>query len=233
MSLNREAQDLFNVMRLLAGQQQPTVSLDGVIAPNSYDPTTGTVTVVLGDTAGITADVDPDDENPVTVQHVPLSVPAYGFQHGPLGGERVTLIAAQGGSFRAVLDYESDDSPNAPAGETWSVKFARGLSDLTVQAFWKLTNDGQNVGDGMGGFRAGAPDSYASLVGKLVEAGAEGLDPEQQASLRWKDLLAYHNWLFGTALMQWAAANVQPGSGALGPTGTPPAQGSQTVRAAD
>ena len=87
--------------------------LDGII--QTYDSSDGTVTVTqcIGAAAG---DLDDSDKARVH-QKVPLIV--FGGQHGPKGGERCVLLPLADGSYVAAIIYQTEDSPHAPAGQTW------------------------------------------------------------------------------------------------------------------
>lgn len=100
-------------------------------------------------------------------------------------------------------------------------------------SYYKLTADGAEEGDGQGGAKLyGAGYTFVGSGG-ATEVGAQNLDETQQASLRFTDIAAYHDWLTTTFLPAWAAL-LQGGSGAPPPPAMdPPSLGSQTVRIAD
>lgn len=218
--------DVISAVRLLARQTHVPVSFEGTVVPDSWNAQAGTVDVLIGDTAGYT---DDDSENPLVLQGVPLSTPAYGFQHGPVGGERATVVTAGGSDWRASIDYDEDDSPGTPAGEHWWVRFALGLADLTVQSFVKHTKDGESQGDAKGGLRLGS--AFVSIVTSLLMLGAEGLDKTKRAAIAKEDL---DNALasYTQSVIAPLCARLQSGSGVPPPTGKATTSGSSIVKIA-
>lgn len=132
------------VAQVLAAQPKPEA---GVIVPKSYDPTTGTVQVLIGTTAAIIADTS---SQPLPRPRLPLMTPVHGMQAGPVGGERCVILRTPG-SAGVYLVHDTDDSPNAPAGEFHYLhRNASGATD----SYFKVTNDGAATGDGLGGLRS-------------------------------------------------------------------------------
>ena len=91
------------------------IAQHGHVVPGTYNPKTGEIDVlVLSESTILTSNT----EQPLIRRKIDLVTPVHGHQGGPTGGERVVLIPTDAG-FIAVLTHGSDDSPGAPAGESW------------------------------------------------------------------------------------------------------------------
>lgn len=88
---------------------------DGIVANGSWNPADGTISVWMNETSSILVN---RTEQPLPRQGIQLLAPVHGQQAGPIGGERVILIRRHSG-WIAVLEHGLDDSPGAPAGESW------------------------------------------------------------------------------------------------------------------
>lgn len=117
----------------------------GFVLKGSWDPSDGTVTVVLADT--IFADPTVGDA-PVILTKVPVAVPHTGDQYGFIGDERLMVYRTQSGWF-AKPNHDPIDSIGAPAGEHW--KFHRNPSTGEPDLQIKMTNDGSVPGSGTAG----------------------------------------------------------------------------------
>jgi len=226
MSYRNEAHELGEMMAARAKRAIPLHQICFWANIWDFDPETGMVKVYYPHVAN----------TPTWAQWLryvsPAAIGGYGMQYGPERGALVLVLQMsldpQNADDAIVIGGIFND-PNPPPGAQSSELFIVDKRGSSI----KLQIDGQNEGDGQAGLNLEGA-GYASLVAPLVEAGAKNLDPVQQALLRFSDLVAYHNWLFGTALPAWAVAQLQPGSGAAGPPPQdPPILGSQTVRAAD
>jgi hypothetical protein len=127
-------------------KQQPK-SFEGIIVPGSYKPENGTVEVVFTHTDSIPQGTV---VGPFSHPIYPLLSPVYQMQAGPRGGERCQIIPREGGTYGVLLEHDTDDSPNTPAGEFWYLH--KNLAG-TVDGWTKSTNDGPTAADGLGGFR--------------------------------------------------------------------------------
>ena len=158
-----------SLMSALHAQKQGYTLIEGVIQAGSYNATDGSAQVYMAHT--VAAAAFPDSAGSAitpTVVGAKLAVDGYGKQYGAIGGERV-LLGQCGAQWIAWLHYASDDSPGAPSGETWTVHRVP-TNPTSINAYWKLTNDGATPGDGLGGYKvlAGGQGSIATAGGISV-----------------------------------------------------------------
>lgn len=148
----------------LNAQAQRPISIEGVVVAGSYNPANNSIQVTMGHTVAAAAFTTPSGQ-PIfpTVVTAQLDTSGFGRQYGPVGGEQVVLTQC-GTQYLATLEQNSLDSPGVPSGETWEMHYAPGTT--TTNAFWKLTNDGASMGDGLGG--------YQVLGGSLVSFTTAG-----------------------------------------------------------
>ena len=172
---------------------------------------------------------DPNDGNPIETSFIPIGTfftgPGYGMQFAPILGAQALIIFQENTPVASVLLANRVENPPFANNDR------RGWID-EKQSFVTTTEDGQGTGDGQGGVRMGSPN-YASIVTALLELGAEGLDANDNAVIRVKDLKAFRDNL-ANALGNWALASLQPGSGATQPDlSQVHPSGSTKVRGAD
>lgn len=208
-----------------------------------YDPSDGTAEAIIGPTAAIIGD---DGDSAVNPTRIPLSH-QYGDQVGLRGGERVVLVDAPTQSgFLGFTHYGPDDSPGAPAGEIWRVhrnadgeidayqKFTNdgdagdgkgGIQELAGSYWQRKTAGGITI------TADDATDTVTVAIGGLsiVVNGKDGIITlgggddlgAGFALIRESDLnsaLSAQMNQLKTELTTWAAAHLQPGAGAAGPT---------------
>jgi hypothetical protein len=116
------AQDLAALaiwIRQIVRGMLPPQPLIGFVQPDTYNPKDGTCEAVVGATLCLDGDVDEfgNQTHPLRLR-APIFVSYIGHQGGPVGGERVAMIHTEGGPI-FLLYHGADDSPGAPAGETW------------------------------------------------------------------------------------------------------------------
>jgi len=101
-------------------------ALDGVMVPGSWNAKNGTIDVALISSA---AYIEDPSQQLTIISGVQLATTGHGHQTPPDGagwvgpsgdGERVILIPRESG-FLAILEHGHDDSPGAPAGESWQL----------------------------------------------------------------------------------------------------------------
>lgn len=109
----------------------------------NWDPSTGTVHVWRGDTLGAMDGSDPDAEALVHTP-IPLLTRHVSDQSGPIGGERCIVFPYDGGYF-ALLHNGKNDSPGAPAGESW-LGLRSFDANLAAQCFARVQVDATRVG---------------------------------------------------------------------------------------
>jgi hypothetical protein len=156
--------DLLAVQSSLNNGGTSNDDLEGIVVAGSWNPTTATIQVTIGDTYAIANDNSGDQFAIVTA----TVGTTYNDQYGPVGGERVHLQRV-GAGWVAHFEHADDDSPGAPAGERWIVH--RNASGAII-GFLKLTNDGIAAGDGLGGLSilAGAFLQFLTTGGYGVQA---------------------------------------------------------------
>lgn len=195
---------------------RPDGAIEGVIQEGSWDPTTGTVLVTIGDTAAL---FDDSGDQGVTIK-AELGTPGVGVQIAPYGGEDVKLFRTQSG-WVAVPWHNTDNSPGAAKGDLW---LCHRNTSKAVDAYVKLITG-----------------AVINIVGTLVQLGAINLDATNDAVITKRMLDAY-----GTAMMStiraWAKANFASGTNPSAPDFTsyitqsgstaPTSTGSSKVKAA-
>ncbi|MDE2102102.1 MAG: hypothetical protein KGL39_32955 [Patescibacteria group bacterium] len=140
--------------------------LEGVVISGSWDAVNATCQILIGDTVGYEVPYFGDGISQPMLVTATLAVPAIGDQYGPVGGERAQVWESQG-SYFAKLEHGHDDSPQAPAGERWILH--RSAADPVSVAYdsgVKLTNDGPNPSDKLGGTHVGENGAISTLVTK-------------------------------------------------------------------
>jgi len=216
------------------------------IVPGSWNPKEGTVRAHRLHLVAVQSE---KGDPPLYDVDLPLLTSSYGHQYGPRGYERCTIIPRPHG-YAVILEHDETTSPQAPSGEHFLTHYNKtGKIDSSI----KFTNDGPAAGDGKAGI-VGMVGALLSFVTKgglslriddaanrvvvtapLVELGADNLDAANNAVIRKTDLdaaLSAQAAQFQTQLRTWAAASVQGGSGAGGPSLTAvTSHGSTTVRA--
>jgi hypothetical protein len=171
--------------------QSGGIAREGIIVKGTYDPTDGTASVLLGDTAAVFAD---EGDTPVVVPRIPIHTEGIGSQEGPLGDERVKLVPTPSG-YVAMLVHGPDDSPGAAPG----VKIIGSLASLLLIGAKTLNNANDAV--------MRKSDVDAALAAQVTRTKNE--------------------------ITAWAAAHLQGGTGASGPTMTAvTSTGSSKVKAA-
>ncbi len=143
---------MWSIARAVLMEQADTMA--GSIVPGTYDPTQGTVSVLVGTEAS--QDLMPFRDAGQVYPGLPLAVSGMGHQEGPWGGEPCTVHKRPGGWTVTLEQWSS--SPGAPSGESWLVKRAKptldpnqGFIGGAIQAFLKFTNDAKTVGDALAG----------------------------------------------------------------------------------
>lgn len=132
--------------------------LEGIVVAGSWDASTATCQVVIGDTYSAPSDSGDQPD----IEQVTVAVGQIGDQYGPVGGERVTLLRTQSG-WIALFEHGDDDSQQVPSGERWiSHVNAQGV----VDAYLRHTNDGPTTGDGLGGAHYGGNAALAKTTTK-------------------------------------------------------------------
>jgi hypothetical protein len=131
----------------------PFRGFEGTVWGGTYNPADGTVDVVVGESVSSFGPAAPG-----FAVKAKLMTKAVGQQDGPQGGERAIIIGTPG-NLHAILHCEEDDSPGAPAGESWHLHAKMGTLGAGNTPVWdsgiKLTNDGPTEGDGLGGTTIG------------------------------------------------------------------------------
>lgn len=133
--------------------------LEGYVVPGSYDPTQGTIEVLLGNTAAVFTDYG---DSPTTIVANLMTV-GIGMQYGPVGLERVELFRTPSG-YSALIEHGPDDTPGALTGEWWWLH--RNPTTETYDAGVRLLNDGPTVGDGLGTTEVGNDGAQTILKTK-------------------------------------------------------------------
>jgi hypothetical protein len=243
--MSLEKSDIELIDTLIAARMRQLhipIAREGVI--QAYNPADGTVRVTYGDTGSMFSDT-PDRQ--IDHPFIPLLTPAHGRQAGPRGKERVIVIESQGGPV-ALLHHEDDDSPGAPVGEDWAVhRNSASAIDAYVKLTNDGSTQGDDAGGIQilaGGFAKifttnGWTFSFDDTGKKGIIASPGGLsitlddnngvmtlgsgdDPgSAEALIRASDLnsaLSAQVNQLKTDLTTWAAAHLQGGSGATGPT---------------
>jgi glucose/arabinose dehydrogenase len=164
------------------------VAVDGFIVPGSWNASTGEVDVFTLETGALLEDAT---EFPMVHKHVQLATTAHGHQTPPVGNERVVLIPRHSG-FLAIMEHGDDDSPGAPAGESWLTQ--------STGSYLKLENSG-NV----------ALNAHATAMLTAPQVTIGPLGSTQYAVIRTVDLMA----------LVTALDNHIHGPGSGGNTGTP------------
>jgi hypothetical protein len=155
----------------------PLKAREAVAVAGSWDPdgdTAGTAQFTIGDVYA-TIDDGTDDYEQAFPIRAHLGVSHWGFQYGPIGGERYMLVHTQSG-YLAIPHHDIDDSPGAPSGESWlthkNPTAAQNDPGVDPDAYVKLTNDGAVQGDALGGLMmlAGSLLSQQTAGGHSITA---------------------------------------------------------------
>lgn len=164
-------EEIFAYNASLKSQDAPVAVLEGVLQAGSYDPTNGTVQVVIGHTVAAAGFDDGDQPMIVTAS---LATVGYGDQYGPIGNERALVLRA-GTHYIAFIEFGPDDSPGVPSGERWIVH--RNPQTGDVDAIVKLQNNTPGTTNGVGSATVGAGqvstiyDGNGKAISHVVGAG--------------------------------------------------------------
>jgi hypothetical protein len=161
---------LGTVSQMLADRESP-IAHRGIVMPGSYDPTDGTIEVLIGNTYALIGD---DGDVPATLKKVPLLSTMVGDLSAPIGGERVIIHR----DFGAILHHGPDDTPgtatNGSPGAVLGERIIahRNPTTLTFDAWRHYTNDGSTAGDGLAGVRdfSGAYHKTFTAAGHEINA---------------------------------------------------------------
>jgi hypothetical protein len=137
-------------------------TFEGTIVKDTWNPTDGSVQVVVGESF---ANFNDPDQLPYAITGQVMTL-MLGLRGGPIGGERVLAIRV-GGGFRFLMEENFDDAVGAPSGELWYRHYKPGTvgADNTPvsDSGFKVTNDGPTAGDGLGGFHAGLEGAHSTV----------------------------------------------------------------------
>lgn len=144
------------------GRSAVHLGMEGTIVAGTYNPTDGTVQVVVGETL---ANFDDPDQLPMAIT-AQLGTMMLGLRGGPQGGERAIIMPTRGG-WRCWLEDNFDDAPGVPAGELWFTHYKMGTvgagNTPVPDTGFKVTNDGPTAGDGLGGAHVGEQGAHTTL----------------------------------------------------------------------
>lgn len=138
------------------------LSFEGTIVADTYNPTDGSVQVLVGEAF---SNFDSDDQLPFAITGQ-LTTPMLGLQGAPQGGERAILKITRG-RYRIELEHDWDDSPNVPTGELHYLHYKIGSvgagNTPVADSGFKVTNDGPTPGDGLGGSHWGEKGAHSTM----------------------------------------------------------------------
>lgn len=154
----------------MLNERPAPIGVSGHVVPGSYNPEDRTAEVLVDDSdaAFQLAVALGDTETASLLSHVRVPIETHdpSDQYGPRGGEPVVLHRAQRGHVaKFIADAGGNVAPGygpffsvqAPSGERWIFhRNANGEIDSGMQ----LTNDGANVGDGLGGTIVGNQGAF-------------------------------------------------------------------------
>ena len=195
------AEDLISLAVQISKQNQPTSDgLEGTVAPGSYNPADGTISVRVGNTIS-----NPGDEfdTEMVIPNVRVMTNGIGVQSGPSGDERVVLHKIEGG-YVASHVHDLDDSPGAGAGEIWSQQ------RLDPSTFSKLLS---------GGIHSLGASTQINAIAPQVALGYDQPDTSTDGVVRLEDMQNYGNAIISAvqAAFNQLCLTIQSGPGVPSP----------------
>lgn len=157
--------DMLALVTSVIRDNAPPSNSEGIVQSGSWNPTNGTVQHIFGDTAAILPG-DEDGDQALIVDDFPVVTTQIGDQYAPTGNQRTVAIPTPSG-YVTMFVHGPDDSPQVPAGERWVYHYN---SSGVVDSFWKHTNDGPTVGDGLGGAHYGGTAALSQMTTKSGHA---------------------------------------------------------------